>query len=48
VALLGAALIVAPWQTLLIVSGLYLLMIPVALFSYARLRRRRASAARRA
>jgi CDP-diacylglycerol--serine O-phosphatidyltransferase len=48
VALLGAALIVAPWQTLLIVSGLYLLMIPVALLSYARVRRRRASAARRA
>jgi len=48
VALLGAALIVAPWQTLLIVAGLYLLMIPVALLSYARVRRRRANGARHA
>src|SRR4051794_16495907 len=48
VALFGAALIVAPWHTLLALSGLYLLMIPVALASYARLRRRRASVARRA
>jgi CDP-diacylglycerol--serine O-phosphatidyltransferase len=48
VALLGAALIVAPWQTLLLVAGLYLLMIPVALMSYARVTRRRATAARRA
>lgn len=48
VALLGAALIVAPWQTLLIVAALYLVMIPVAVASYARVRRRRATAARRA
>jgi CDP-diacylglycerol--serine O-phosphatidyltransferase len=48
VALFGAALIVAPWDTLLALSGLYLLMIPVALTSYARVRRRRASGARRA
>ena len=38
------ALIVAPWPTLLIVSGLYLAMIPVALASYARVKRRRATA----
>ena len=44
IALLGAALIVAPWPTLLIVSGLYLAMIPVALASYARVKRRRVSA----
>jgi len=44
IALLGAALIVAPWPTLLIVSGLYLAMIPVALASYARVKRRRATA----
>jgi len=43
VALLGAALIVAPWHTLLAVAGLYLLMIPFALASYARVRRRRAT-----
>ena len=48
VALLGAALIRAPWITLLIVAGLYLLMIPFSLASYARVRRRRASAAARA
>src|SRR3954469_2542129 len=33
IALLGAALIVAPWATLLAAAGLYLLMIPVALAS---------------
>src|SRR5438309_9598538 len=43
VALLGAALIVAPWPTLLGISVLYLLMIPVAAASYARVRRRRAT-----
>ena len=43
IALLGAALIVAPWPTLLVVAGLYLLMIPVALASYARVKRRRAA-----
>lgn len=48
VALLGAALIVAPWQTLLLLAGLYLLMIPFALASYAKVKRRRAGAARRA
>ena len=48
IALLGAALLTAPWHTLLIVSALYLLMIPFALASYARVKRRRASAAARA
>ena len=43
VALLGAALVVAPWHTLLAVAGLYLVMIPFALASYARVRRRRAT-----
>ena len=47
VALLGAALLTTPWITLLIVSAIYLLMIPVALASYARLRRRRAQSAHR-
>ena len=46
-ALLGASLIIAPWLTLLAAAGLYLLMIPVACVSYARLKRRRATASRR-
>jgi CDP-diacylglycerol--serine O-phosphatidyltransferase len=48
VGLLGAALVLAPWPTLLAVAGLYLLMIPFGLNSYGRVRRRRAGAASRA
>jgi CDP-diacylglycerol--serine O-phosphatidyltransferase len=48
VALLGAALIRAPWHTLLVVAALYLLMIPFSLASYARVKRRRAASAGRA
>ncbi len=44
VALLGAALIRAPWHTLLAVSALYLIVIPFSLASYARVTRRRAAA----
>ena len=44
VALFGAALIVAPWMTLLMLAFLYLLMIPAAFASYERVRRRRAAA----
>ncbi|HXS48790.1 MAG TPA: phosphatidylcholine/phosphatidylserine synthase [Sphingomicrobium sp.] len=47
IAVLGAALLTAPWHTLLVVSVIYLLMIPFALASYARVKRRRASAAPR-
>jgi CDP-diacylglycerol--serine O-phosphatidyltransferase len=47
-ALFGASLLVAPWPTLLVLAGLYLLMIPVAFASYARLKRRRAAARLRA
>ena len=43
IALYGAALVVAPWHTLLATAALYLLMIPVALTSYARVKRRRAT-----
>ncbi len=43
VALLGAALIRAPWHTLLAISALYLVMLPVALASYARVKQRRAT-----
>ena len=46
IALIGAALIRAPWITLLIVAALYLAMIPFGLASYARVKRRRAADAR--
>lgn len=45
VALLGAALIRAPWHTLLAVSAIYLVMLPFAFASYAKVRRRRAVSA---
>jgi len=48
VALFGAALLTAPWITLLVLAGLYLLMIPVALVSYQRVKRRRATVRSRA
>ena len=47
-ALFGASLIVAPWPTLLVLAALYLTMIPVALASYARVKRRRATLRSRA
>jgi CDP-diacylglycerol---serine O-phosphatidyltransferase len=43
IALLGAALVVAPWVTLLACAALYLTMIPFAVASYAKVRRRRAT-----
>jgi CDP-diacylglycerol--serine O-phosphatidyltransferase len=45
VAILGAALLTAPWYTLLAIAILYLVMIPVASASYTRVKRRRATAA---
>ena len=48
IALLGAALLTATWYTLLAIALLYLLMIPFALASYARVKRRRASELSRA
>jgi len=48
IALLGAALIRAPWHTLAAVALLYLVVIPFSLLSYARVRRRRANAGARA
>jgi len=47
VALVGAALLRAPWHTLFLAAALYLIMIPVALVSYARVRRRRGAARER-
>jgi CDP-diacylglycerol--serine O-phosphatidyltransferase len=46
VAVFGAALIVSPWTTLLVLAALYLAMIPFALLSYAGVKRRRVAAAR--
>ena len=48
VALLGAALVRAPWITLLGVAIVYLAMLPFSFASYERVRRRRAAAAERA
>jgi CDP-diacylglycerol--serine O-phosphatidyltransferase len=45
IAVLGAALLTATWLTLLVLAVLYLLMIPFAMASYARVKRRRAAAA---
>ncbi|HET8749113.1 MAG TPA: CDP-alcohol phosphatidyltransferase family protein [Sphingomicrobium sp.] len=44
IAVLGAALLTAPWYTLLAVAALYLLLLPFSLASYARVKRRRATA----
>ncbi|MGN6155341.1 MAG: CDP-alcohol phosphatidyltransferase family protein [Sphingomicrobium sp.] len=45
IGLLGAALVTNPWITLLVISLLYLAMIPFSMASYARVKRRRAAAA---
>ena len=47
IALLGAALVSAPWPTLLAVATLYLVLIPFSVASYARVKRRRATVAAR-
>jgi CDP-diacylglycerol--serine O-phosphatidyltransferase len=46
-ALLVAALVLEPWWTLLGISALYLFCLPLALASYAKVKRRRAGAGRR-
>lgn len=43
VAIVAAALINEPWITLLLVSLAYLVSVPLSLFSYARVKRRRAT-----
>ncbi|MES2337412.1 MAG: phosphatidylcholine/phosphatidylserine synthase [Pseudomonadota bacterium] len=40
---IGAALITAPWQTLIVVCALYLLTLPFSAISYAKVRRQRAA-----
>lgn len=42
IGLLGAALVTSPWITLLVISLIYLAMIPFSIASYARVKRRRA------
>lgn len=44
IALLGAALLTAPWYTLLAIALFYLAALPFSLASYERVKRRRASA----
>ena len=45
VAIIGAALFAAPWQTLAAVAIVYLVMIPFSIMSYAAVKKRRRSAA---
>jgi CDP-diacylglycerol--serine O-phosphatidyltransferase len=45
VGLLGAALVTSPWITLLVISLIYLVMIPFSLASYGRVKGRRAAGA---
>jgi CDP-diacylglycerol--serine O-phosphatidyltransferase len=45
IALLGGALVSAPFETLSAVAIVYLLMIPLSVVSYSRVRRRRAASA---
>ena len=45
IALIGAAIFSAPWETLSAVGFLYLALIPFSVMSYARIKRQRASAA---
>jgi CDP-diacylglycerol--serine O-phosphatidyltransferase len=47
IALIGAAVISAPWETLSVIALVYLLLIPFSMASYARIRRLRASASAR-
>lgn len=42
IGLLGAALVTTPWLTLLVISLLYLAMLPFSIASYGRVKRRRA------
>jgi CDP-diacylglycerol---serine O-phosphatidyltransferase len=44
VGLLGAALVTNPWITLLLISALYLALLPFSIASYSRVKRRRAAA----
>jgi len=43
IALLGGALVSAPWETLSVLAIVYLVLIPFSVLSYAKVRRRRAA-----
>jgi CDP-diacylglycerol--serine O-phosphatidyltransferase len=45
IAVVGAALVSAPWETLSVVALLYVLSIPFSIASYGRVKRRRAAVA---
>jgi CDP-diacylglycerol--serine O-phosphatidyltransferase len=45
IALLGAALVTAPWETLSVVALLYLSTIPFSILAYSKVKRQRAAAA---
>lgn len=47
IGLLGAALVTAPWITLLVIALIYLVMIPFSIAAYGRVKRRRAAGSRR-
>jgi CDP-diacylglycerol--serine O-phosphatidyltransferase len=47
IGLLGAALLTAPWLTLLAIGGLYIAMLPFSIASYEAVKRRRAGAVAR-
>ncbi|MBV9883233.1 MAG: hypothetical protein JO276_09510, partial [Sphingomonadaceae bacterium] len=44
IAILGAALVTVPWETLSLIVIVYLLTIPLSMARYARIRRQRAAA----
>jgi CDP-diacylglycerol--serine O-phosphatidyltransferase len=48
IAILGGALVSAPWETLSIVALLYLVLIPFSIWSYARVKKQRAAGERKA
>lgn len=45
-AILGGALLTAPWETLTVVCAIYVALIPFSIRSYAKVKRRRGAAAR--
>jgi CDP-diacylglycerol--serine O-phosphatidyltransferase len=46
IAIVGGALLTAPWETLSVLASLYLAAIPFSILSYARVKRQRAGASR--
>lgn len=47
IAIVGGALLTAPWETLSVLALLYLALIPFSILSYAKVKRQRGAAARR-